>query len=637
MSLNAADLPQAAWRRRTMPDGASGNRPKAAMRGEWELLATRAGGTVTSLVTTTDGNMLAATPAGVRRSSDGGRSWAVLGPANLSGIELVTASPAFTSDATLLAGTADGLLRSLDGGRAWQQALVGGRVMAILFSPTFAHDGLLLAGTEQDGILRSDDGGSTWKSANPGLLDLTVLSLACSPAFVADHAFFAATSAGLFRSTNAGRTWRAIDTLPTEPAVQCVSVSPRFASDATVLAGTETDGLLRSTDGGATWEGVDALVGRSVTALAWSASGNCVAAATDTGVMLSHTTGASWRRVGAELGPVLSLAFTSDGTLLAGMPRVGIARSSDLVRWESANTGLQASLVVALALSPEFGGDQTLYVAGLEDGVAVSADGGTRWDTFNGGLPEETAVFGLAAGPRGLFAATHAGVFRRDQDWHQMHPAPSRAVRADAERVVGVQLSGAVMTSLDSGASWSAMDWPTSVGQPQSVVMACSTTLVVGSSQASTSEVTVWRSEDGQDFQRMLVERGSGVVALAAGPTSGADSAMFAGVGDTVFRSVGGVFERVPGEPRPVWRRASLPATVCALETSPDYARDRTLLAATTAGVCISRDAGQTFQSLGTGIDDRPVVAAAFSPAYAEDQLIYSVELGGNIWRHRPT
>ena len=606
------------------------------MPGEWDLLATRPGGTVTSLVNA-GGDVLAATPAGLRRSSDGGRSWTVLGGARAPGIELVVPSPAFTSDATVLAGTSDGLLRSVDGGGSWQQALVGSRVAAIAFSPTFLNDGLVLVGTEQDGILRSHDRGHTWKSANPGLLDLTALGLACSPAFEADHTVFAATASGIFRSPNAGRTWRAIETLPTEPAVQCIGVSPRFPRDPIVVAGTEAEGLLRSTDGGATWHSVEALFGRSVTALAWSGGSN-LTAATDVGVMASDNGGETWWRVGPELGPVLSVAFASDGTLLAGMPRLGVARSSDLLSWEGGNAGLQASLVVALALSPEFRRDQTLYLAGLEDGVAVSTDAGTSWETSNGVLAGDTAVFGLAAGRNRVYAASSAGIFRKNgntSEWELVHSAPSRAVRADGQRVVAVRMTDALMASSDSGGSWLPLAWPASAGQPKSMAMAGSSTVLVGTGLPSISEAAVWRSTDGQDFQRVLIERGEGVVALAASPTDTVDSTIFAGVGDAVLRSVQGVFERVHGERRPVWRRVTLPGTVSALETSPAYRRDRTLLAATTAGVCISHDAGVTFQTLGSGMGDPPVLAVAFSPAYAEDHLIYAVELGGRIWRHR--
>ena len=179
------------------------------MTGRWELLEARPGGTVTSLVTS-GSVVLAATPAGLRCSTDDGRTWRVVGRVVVPSSEVVVASPAFTADALLLAGTADGLLRSQDAGQTWQLALVGSRVLSIAFSPAFDQDGLVLVGTEQDGVLRSSDRGRTWTSGNPGLLDLTVLGLACSPAFEVDHTVFAATSSGLFRSPNGGRAWRAV-------------------------------------------------------------------------------------------------------------------------------------------------------------------------------------------------------------------------------------------------------------------------------------------------------------------------------------------------------------------------------------------------------------------------------------------
>ncbi|MCA1645054.1 MAG: hypothetical protein LC797_06160 [Chloroflexi bacterium] len=98
-------------------------------------------------------------------------------------------------------------------------------------------------------------------------------------------------------------------------------------------------------------------------------------------------------------------------------------------------------------------------------------------------------------------------------------------------------------------------------------------------------------------------------------------AAIFAALGDTVVRGT---------------HRARLPGPVTALEASPAYHQDRTILVGTSVGVCISRDAGLTFQPLAEGMgDDVPVVAAAFSPAYATDRLVYAVELGGRVWRHQ--
>ena len=314
------------------------------------------------------------------------------------------------------------------------------------------------------------------------------------------------------------------------------------------------------------------------------------------------------------------------------MARNGVARSDDLVHWETANAGLQANLVAAIAVSPEFERDHTLYLAGLEDGVSRSLDAGVTWGSLNAGLGAETAVFGLAVGPDTIYAATSAGVFRkrlRADDWQQADHAPARAMRAEGRHVVALGISGVLVASSDGGDSWRRLAWPADAGQARSVAVAGPSTLLVGSTRPSTSEVAVWQSTDGQSWQRVLIEHGPGTAAQPAPLTHFVDGTIFAGFGDTVMRGVPG-----PGaERQPNWRRASLPGLLTLLETSPAYRQDKTILAGTSAGVCISRDGGQTFQPWSVGMGHVPVIAAAFSPAYAADRLVYAVELGGRIWR----
>src|SRR5689334_21108328 len=124
------------------------------MRGSWELVSTRPGGSVTSLVTSGE-DVIAATPAGLRLSSDSGLTWSVRGPALSPPLELAVPAPAWATTGLILAGTGNGLYRSTDYGATWAATLVGGRVLAIVF----ATDELVVVGTEQDGILRSEDGG----------------------------------------------------------------------------------------------------------------------------------------------------------------------------------------------------------------------------------------------------------------------------------------------------------------------------------------------------------------------------------------------------------------------------------------------------------------------------------------------
>src|SRR5262249_35885141 len=199
--------------------------------------------------------VFAATPVGVHRSSDGGRTWTLPGvPNTVPFAEAVAPSPDFARNRAVFVGAGDGLYRSLDGGDRWQRVLPGSRVLSLAISPGDAEAGLLLAGTETDGVLRSDDLGLTWAGTSPGLLDLTVLALALSPQFERDRTGFAGTASGVYRTRNGGRSWRLVETGLDEPAVQCLAISPSFVDDQLLLAGTEADGLLRSDDAGTTWE-----------------------------------------------------------------------------------------------------------------------------------------------------------------------------------------------------------------------------------------------------------------------------------------------------------------------------------------------------------------------------------------------
>jgi len=208
-----------------------------------------------------DGLCFAALPDGLYRSDDGGLTWQ---PAYAS-LELqaplataaVVISPHFEADGCLFAGVRGGVLRSTDGGRHWYVSSFPPPppfVSAMVISPNFARDGIVLAATLEDGVFRSANRGEHWAAWNFGLLDLHVLCLAISPDFARDETLWAGTETGIFRSTNGGRAWREVD-FPVEWApLLCLAVSPGYAMDGTLLAGSETNGLFISRDRGAGWK-----------------------------------------------------------------------------------------------------------------------------------------------------------------------------------------------------------------------------------------------------------------------------------------------------------------------------------------------------------------------------------------------
>jgi photosystem II stability/assembly factor-like uncharacterized protein len=207
-----------------------------------------------------DGICFVARASGLYRSDDGGMSWRSAYEALKLETPLtttaVTVPPTYRSDAAVFCGVPGAILRSADGGFTWQATLLPPPptpVSALVTSPAYAEDGVVLAATLEDGVYATDDRGGHWVPWSFGLMDLNVVALAISPDFAHDETAFAGTESGVFRSTNGGRAWRETDFPMEFGPVLSLAVSPDFARDGTVWAGTEEHGLFQSRDGGTTW------------------------------------------------------------------------------------------------------------------------------------------------------------------------------------------------------------------------------------------------------------------------------------------------------------------------------------------------------------------------------------------------
>jgi len=170
-----------------------------------------------------------------------------------------------------------------------------------------------------------------------------------------------------------------------EDFVYSLATSPSFVQDGICFAARRS-GLYQSSDGGLTWR------------FAYeSLQPDPAAPLTTTAVAISPD-------------------FETDSSVFAGVAG-GILRSVDGGKtWNAALLGSPPPLVSALAISPSFAHDGTLFAATMEDGVFRSADRGGRWVAWNFGLLDLN-ILCLAISPdfatdETLFVGTESGMFR---------------------------------------------------------------------------------------------------------------------------------------------------------------------------------------------------------------------------------
>lgn len=238
----------------------------------------------------------------------------------------------------LVGGLPSGIQFSVDQGTHWFSAWideVASGITCFTCSPRFAHDRVLLAGTERDGILRSTDGGRRWRLANFGLAGFTILALAAAPDWNEREVVFAATDEGVYRSPNGGRAWKRTDTGIEGVAVQTLAISPQFAHERTLYAGSEGDLLYHSIDAGRSWHKLAASP-PNVNCI-WidpTESAHMVVGTSEGTISYSHDRGSSWTNVTAGTDALLALT-ASEGILYAGLYEGGLLVSQDKGRsWE---------------------------------------------------------------------------------------------------------------------------------------------------------------------------------------------------------------------------------------------------------------------------------------------------------------
>ncbi len=131
------------------------------------------------------------------------------------------------------------------------------------------------------------------------------------------------------------------------------------------------------------------------------------------------TQAGTWTPAGGPYGGniramAISPNYATDQTIFAGTWGNGVFKSvNGGASWTAVNTGVSSIYVVSLAISPNYAADQTIFAGTWGSGVVKSVNGGASWTSAYSGVIDPTVNF-LAISPgyatdQTIFAGTYSG------------------------------------------------------------------------------------------------------------------------------------------------------------------------------------------------------------------------------------
>ncbi len=250
-------------------------------------------------------------------------------------------------------------------------------------------------------------GGVNWRRLDFWGVRPEIAAIAASPDFARDHAALTATlTDGVFRTDNAAKTWNAANAgLPQDEGageILTIAYSPDFASDQRAYCAVAGHGLFRSSDGGRNWmaagvEGEDAP--SNIQVIACAPVGRTGAALflgdEERGIWFSHDGGRRLARsAGVDDESINALAvsprYASDSTVYAGAGNGAVYCSQDAGEtFQKLSDPADSAPVLALLALAEPGGKTLLLAGTYGAGLARSDDGGQSWSDSAAGIPSQ--------------------------------------------------------------------------------------------------------------------------------------------------------------------------------------------------------------------------------------------------------
>jgi photosystem II stability/assembly factor-like uncharacterized protein len=289
------------------------------------------------------------------------------------------------------AGSVAGLYRSEDKGKSWYAISDEGLVInSIVLHPQ--RPNRIILGIEADGVYVSNDRGRTYTRTSDGLHNLRVTAIVADPAqkdrVYASVAFGGAAS-GIYRSDNAGKTWERVAATKL-PEVMTLQIAPEADAEARFVAGTE-QGFFWSTDAKEWTQATPANIPVRVDKII-RFNRTRAFAATSEGVFTSRDGGKSWYRLaGADQKTAdIAVGQLGDRRSLFALTASGLT-VFDGETWAPIEGAPAKGATLALR---SHGGDQYVYVAGLQGVKAGRVGADRQWHPADAPDAQFAAVFG---------------------------------------------------------------------------------------------------------------------------------------------------------------------------------------------------------------------------------------------------
>ena len=534
-----------------------------------------------------------------------------------------------------------------------------------------------------------------------------ITDVAISPSFHKDGAAFTIVlgvgSGGgmaLKRTTDYGDSWKWLNKgLDNVHPYMCIVISPFFGIDGTVFVSTQGDGIYKSSDGGDSWTKANhGIVNLDIRRLVLSPNyhtDNIVLAADAAGKLYRTFDGAKkWEIFYESKKEITSISFlpTDANMEVAIGDRGGSLYHYNDNRWTKTSPVSDCGAITAIAVSPHFKADQTIWIGTEREGILKSVDGGESFSRLNSELSRKhiTSLIALSRDQSGtVLLATHwnEAIFRSEDDgesWHQSNHGLSTDIQADAPdfllphfKRIAVEgnyclLAGfdGLFLSNDGGRNWRQLEtWPISNISLISLAPADkedqqSGILAYGGGAYLIPDV---RSNDWINEAECLTLAGikgvrtdSGISDVAFSPDYASDHTIFAATEFELIKTIdnGKSWSRVDIK-RPLILRArrkldyymrkvsipsafririagffpQIPGWSTYIAVSPDYEKDKTVFFGTYGiGQCLSTDSGKSC-SVVLDTTLKITTSMAISPSFAKDRALFIGVQNEGIYR----